>query len=97
MREVYSKGWTNIIFESDSKMVMDAIHANYQGTSELYSILSSIRALLHCNANFEVKFSRRQANMAAHTLARAIISWSSRTFFNSISSCIEHFIINEMS
>jgi hypothetical protein len=60
------------------------IQANYQGTSELYSILMLIKLLLQCNANFEIKFSNQQANMAADTLARAAISWSSRTFFNSI-------------
>jgi hypothetical protein len=86
-----------IIFESDSKVVVYVIQANSHGTSELYSILSSIKLLLHCNTNFEVKFSKRQANMAAYTLARAVTSWSSRTFFNNIPSCIEHFINNKMS
>jgi hypothetical protein len=62
-------------------MVVDAIQANSQGTSELYSILSSIKLLLHSNANFEIKFSKRQTNMAVHTLAKATISWYNRTFF----------------
>jgi ribonuclease HI len=96
MREAYAKGLTNIIFESDSKVVVDAIHANYQGTSELYSILSSIRALLHCNANFEVKFSRRQANMAAHTLARAAISWSRCCIFETLPLCITAYLNYDM-
>jgi hypothetical protein len=78
-------------------MVVDAIQANSQGTSELYSILSSIKLLLHSNANFEIKFSKRQTNMAVHTLAKATISWYNHTFFNSIPLCIEHLINNEMS
>jgi hypothetical protein len=81
----------------DSKVVVDVIQANSHGISELYSILSSIKLLLHYNTSFEVKFSKRQANMSTYTLARTVISWSSRTFFNSIPSCIEHFISNEMS
>jgi ribonuclease HI len=97
LRVASSRGWSNIIFESDSKVVVDAIKATSHGRSELCSILQEIKALLQTNPNFEVKFTKRQANMAAHTLARAAISWSSRTFHNSIPSCIEHFIINEMS
>jgi ribonuclease HI len=97
MRVASSRGWTNIIFESDSKVVIDAIKTVSQGRSELCSILFEIKALLLSNTNFEVKFSRRQANMAAHTLARAAISWSSRTFHTIIPPCIEHFIINEMN
>ncbi|GAU26279.1 hypothetical protein TSUD_224710 [Trifolium subterraneum] len=97
MREAISRRWFNIVFESDSKVVVDAIHANHQGVSELSSIIASIRLLLQCNQNFEIKFTKRQANMAAHTLARAAISWSSRTFFNYVPHCIELFINNEMS
>ncbi|GAU41353.1 hypothetical protein TSUD_390390 [Trifolium subterraneum] len=97
MCEAISRRWFNIVFESDSKVVVDAIHANHQGVSELSSIIASIRLLLQCNQNFEIKFTKRQANMAAHTLARAAISWSSRTFFNYVPHCIELFINNEMS
>ncbi|GAU15596.1 hypothetical protein TSUD_108550 [Trifolium subterraneum] len=75
MREAVSRGWTNIMFESDSTIVVDAIHSNCQGLSELSSIIAAIRLLLQCNSNFEIKFTKRQANMAAHTLARAAISW----------------------
>ncbi|GAU43459.1 hypothetical protein TSUD_140970 [Trifolium subterraneum] len=49
MREAISRGWTNIVFESDSKVVVDAIQANSQGISELCSIISSIKLLLQCN------------------------------------------------
>jgi ribonuclease HI len=97
MRHCVEHGWTNIIFESDAKVVVEAVHAKKQGNSELSSILSSIKLLLQQHSNFEVKFTKRQANMAAHTLARAACSWPSRMFFTSIPRCIESFIINEMS
>jgi ribonuclease HI len=96
MRDAVARGWTNIIFESDSKVVVDAVLTNHQGNSEWSSLISSIKLLLSSYTNFEIKFSKRQANMAAHTLARAICSWSSRLFFTSIPRCIEHFIINEL-
>jgi ribonuclease HI len=31
MREVISRGWSNIVFESDSKVVAEAIKSNPQG------------------------------------------------------------------
>ncbi|XP_045802361.1 uncharacterized protein LOC123895940 [Trifolium pratense] len=97
MRQATSRGWSNIVFESDSKVVVDAIQANHHGIAELSSIILSIKLLLQCNSNFEIKFTKRQANMTAHTLARAAISWSSRMFFHYVPRCIEPFIINEMS
>jgi hypothetical protein len=39
MREAISRGWTNIVFESDSKIAVDAIQANNHGILELCSII----------------------------------------------------------
>jgi ribonuclease HI len=97
MRDTLARGWSNIIFESDSKVVDDAVHSNHQGNSEWSSLISSIKLLLHNHSNFEVKFTKRQANMAAHSLARATCSWSSRMFFHNVLLCIEPIIINKMS
>jgi len=44
------------------------------GDSELCAIVSSIIYQLCLHSNFKVKFVRRQANMVAHTLARAACS-----------------------
>jgi hypothetical protein len=81
IREAISRGWSNIIFESDSKVVVEAIKSNPQGRSELCYIIVSIKALLQCNSNFEI----------------TIIFWSRHTYFNNILPCIDHIIINEMS
>jgi ribonuclease HI len=97
MRVAVSRGWSNIVFESDSKTVVDAVHTNHHGISEFNSIISSITAMKHCYTNYEVKFTKRQANMAAHTLARAACSWFGRMFFDCIPRCIEPIIINEIS
>ncbi|PNX82461.1 replication protein A 70 kDa DNA-binding subunit [Trifolium pratense] len=43
-----------------------------------------------------VKFAKRQANMVAHKLARAAISWASRYYLERIPTCIETILINEM-
>jgi hypothetical protein len=47
-------------------------------------------------ANFEVEFVRRQVNSVAHTLVRAVNSWTSFHRFEIIPSYIESLIINEM-
>jgi ribonuclease HI len=97
MRDTLARGWSNIIFKSDSKVVVDAVHSKHQGNSEWSSLISSIKLLLHNHSNFEVKFTKRQANMAAHSLAMAACSWSRRMFFHNVPLCIEPIIINEMS
>jgi hypothetical protein len=48
------------------------------------------------NPNFVVKFIKRQANMVAHTLARAAISWSSCCTFELLPPCITSLLHNEM-
>jgi ribonuclease HI len=63
------RGLNHVIMETDSKSVVDAI-CNVRGGS----FLSQINNILLCNPNFKVKFIKRQANMVAHTLARAAIA-----------------------
>lgn len=41
------------------------------GNSEFTFIINYIKLLLLDVSNFEVKFAKRQANMVAHTLAKA--------------------------
>ena len=41
-------------------------------------LVANVRCMLALNCNFEVKFIRRQTNMAAHSLARETISYASR-------------------
>ncbi|MCH82815.1 RNA-directed DNA polymerase (Reverse transcriptase), partial [Trifolium medium] len=75
MKQMELRGMNNVIFETDSKSVVDAIHNLRAGTSEFSSIICKIQHIMMLNPNFVVKFIKRQANMVAHTLARAAISW----------------------
>lgn len=68
---------TNVIFELDAKLVVDAIHANVPDFSEFGSIIPECRKLLFNHPNFLVKFVRRQANVVAHSLARVATSYPS--------------------
>ncbi|KAK2377588.1 hypothetical protein QL285_078243 [Trifolium repens] len=93
---MHQRGITHVIFETDSKSVVDAIHQFRGGVSEFSFIVSNIINILSCNQNFMVKFVKRQANMVAHTLARAAISWSRRCTFEMVPICITHLLNNEM-
>ncbi|GAU31898.1 hypothetical protein TSUD_270830 [Trifolium subterraneum] len=78
MEEMVQRGFSHVIFESDSKIVVDAITLSHRGISDFSLLISSIKSILVLNPNFEVKFVKRQANMIAHSLARVAYSMSSR-------------------
>jgi ribonuclease HI len=71
MCESIERGFIQVIFESDSKVVVDAILFENVGVSKFCSIISNTRHLLCLYSNFEIKFVKRQANNAAHILTRA--------------------------
>jgi len=77
-----------VVFESDSATLVQALSSPCHGDSELYAIVSSIIYELSLHFNFEVKLVRRQTNMIAQTLVRAVYSWASRHIFVSYPSCI---------
>jgi ribonuclease HI len=96
MKVITQRGISNVIFETDSKSTVDAIHALRGGDSEFCTFICHIRNMLSCNQNFLVKFIKRQANMVAHTLARAAIAWASRCLFETLPLCITFLLNNEM-
>ncbi|GAU48309.1 hypothetical protein TSUD_324900 [Trifolium subterraneum] len=96
MEEARHRGLDRVQFESDSKVLIEAIHMKRRGNSKFLSIVHYILSIMSSFLNVEVKFVRRQANSVAHTLARAANSWSSFHRFEIIPVCIEHLIVNEM-
>jgi hypothetical protein len=82
--------------EGEATSLLEAIQAKQSGVSEISSIIPTI-AMLNFHSNFKVKFIKRQANLAAHTLPRVAKSWTSRTLFDSIHYCFANIVINEMS
>ncbi|KAK2390980.1 hypothetical protein QL285_064484 [Trifolium repens] len=96
MEEVIRRGLPFVIFESDSKIVVEAISSRQTGVSEFSLLISHIQSLLSLNHYFEVKYVRRQANTVAHYLARAAFSMSRRRVFDSVPRCIETYLNNEI-
>jgi len=87
----------NIDFEVDSKVTRDAFHSRHTDTTEFESIITACREMFSTSfPNSRLAFIRRQANSAAHALARKAIYLASPTTYYVIPSCIEHIIINEM-
>ncbi|XP_058733181.1 uncharacterized protein LOC131604778 [Vicia villosa] len=86
----------NVIFESDARHVVQAIHSNHKGDSEFSLIIMYIRNLLHISSNFEVKFVKRQVNSVAHSLVKVANSWSRCSVTNVNPPCIQSIILNEM-
>lgn len=64
--------------------------------SELGSIIQECSGIISSFPNFNVKFIRRQANSAAHCLARVALSKSSLHIYHCIPDCISQLIISEM-
>ncbi|GAU49778.1 hypothetical protein TSUD_141680 [Trifolium subterraneum] len=89
MEEARHSGLDRVQFESDSKVLIEAIHMKRRGNSEFLSIVYDILSIMSSFLNFEVKFVRRQASSVAHTLARAANSWSSFHRFEIIPLCME--------
>jgi ribonuclease HI len=97
MEEMMERGISFVTFESDSKLVVDAISSKQVGLSEFSTLIAHIQNLLRMNNYFEVKYVKRQANKVVHSLARAAFSMSRRCIFDSVPRCIETQLINEMS
>jgi hypothetical protein len=53
------RGYSHVIFESDSQVVIDVISSRQRGVSDFNNIISVIKSLLHLHNNFEVKFVKR--------------------------------------
>jgi ribonuclease HI len=59
MWEVEQRGLTHVIFETNSKSLVDAIHHVYVGSSEFSLIVCQIKNVLLSNSNFMVRFVKR--------------------------------------
>jgi ribonuclease HI len=87
----------SVDFCSDSKTITDAFNKNRVDVTETGYILLECRRLFTSHfTNSKVEFNRRQANEAAHILARAATFLASPTIHYHVPRCIENIIINEM-
>ncbi|XP_058742674.1 uncharacterized protein LOC131615213 [Vicia villosa] len=80
---VLDLGYDNVVFESDSKSVVDSVTIHKPNDSDFGTITRvCYQVLTHSTRNFQIKFIRRQANEVAHALAKATPSLASFHIFN---------------
>lgn len=91
MKCMMSMGLTHVIFELDSKVVVDKVIKPAVDVSELGAVIR-VSWFLSINENFSV-----QTNMVAHVLAKASISYAFSNVFENIPLWIASLIFNEMS
>ena len=85
-------GKANVVFECDAKVVVDAIHAATVDLSEFGAVIVECKSLLLQGCNYSVQFVRRQANIAAHSLARASRLHAGFYIFDSPPDCIRNLV-----
>jgi len=87
----------NMDFEMDSKTVVDSVYGESNDVSNYMAIINDCRHMLATDlANSDLNFIRRQANGAAHSLAKEGSSNPSFHIYYNIPSCISDILINEM-
>jgi hypothetical protein len=82
--------------ELDCKLVVESILDRTNSQSEFGTIINMCRSLLQQFSNFEISFVRRQANYVAHGLARESKLYTRHHVFDSIPSCINSILLNEI-
>jgi len=87
----------NVVFESDSKRVVDSFHSNRKDEYDFGAIIRECRnSFSSFFTNSQVEFIRRQANEVTHSLARAAPLLPSFHLFTEMPHCIDSIIVNEM-
>lgn len=90
-------GFQHAILETGSKALVDRLNSSIIDHTELGDLILACKNLLSLNPHFKVQFARRQANRAAHTLARVAATSACSHIFSFIPDCIASVIINEIS
>jgi hypothetical protein len=90
-----------LLFETDSKSLVDAIYHLRGGNSELSLFVCHINNLLLSNPNFSIKFIKREVNMVIHTLAMTVIYFVEGNNFDIVCVMFQYaqfskFIINSI-
>jgi len=92
-----SNDMRDVMFETDSKVLFDALHTTSTLANEFGDLVSHCRSLLLSRNDFVVSYVRRQANKVAHSIARASLSNPSPNIFCDVLTTLYPFIMNEMN
>jgi len=87
----------DVMFETDSKILFDAIASTTTPINEFGDLVTHCRSLLRNRLDFVVSYVRRQANRVAHSIARASLSHPNPHIFHHVTPTLYPLIFNEMS
>jgi len=76
------------MFETDNKILADAINSSSVYLNEFGNIVSQCRDLLFSNSNFVVSYVWGQANKVAHNIARASYSHNNPYIFYNVAETL---------
>ncbi|XVF57505.1 hypothetical protein PTKIN_Ptkin06aG0210800 [Pterospermum kingtungense] len=91
---IYELGFKNVLFEFDSRGVVDAINSNVEDMSEFGTIIGYRRNLLQIEYGFSLHFIKRQANGCAHSFARHSYFYTSPHVWTSFPSFMDARLLN---
>lgn len=92
-----SNDMRDVMFETDSKVLSDALHTTSTLANEFGDLVSHCISLLVSRNDFVVSYVRRQANKVAHSIARASLSNPSPHIFRDVPTTLYSLIMNEMN
>lgn len=90
-------GLSNVVFELDAKLVVDKFHSNQADNTICGAIIRDCKELFSSYfINSVIEYTRKKANVVAHTLARVATNMANPQDFDDILFCIVNLIINEI-
>ena len=76
------EGWSQVIFESDSKECIDPLPSNLPSDWTISNVISNISTLVESFNRFSFSWVRRSGNSAAHVAAKLSLNSSISLSFN---------------
>ena len=92
-----SYGMCDVMFETDSKILSDALATTNTSINEFSDLVTQCRSLLLNRPDFVVSYVRRQSNRFTHSIARASLSHPSPHIFHHVTCTLYPLIFNEMN
>ena len=84
MKLAISKAFHHVIFETDSKILVDLLKSTTPSINEIGDLVSECKTMLLNNSDYVVSFVRGQANRVAHNIDRATLSHPSPHVFSDV-------------
>jgi ribonuclease HI len=86
-----------VIFESDCRLLVDAINSNSAPNNEFKVIISRCKDILSSRNNFIASYVKRQVNRVIHNIARTSLPHPSPHIFHDVPSTLYPLFFNEMN